>query len=114
MTLGPALILMALIENVKAEWSMVVSVYRRVPFFYFILHFYLIHALLVIVFFASGYTTAEIADIQTPFFFRPLNFGYNLWIVYGIWMAIVSALYFPSLWFYRYKMQHSQWWLRYV
>jgi uncharacterized membrane protein len=114
MTLGPALILMALIENVKAEWSKVVSVYGRVPFFYFILHFYLIHALLVIVFFASGYTTAEIADTQTPFFFRPLNFGYNLWIVYGIWIAIVSVLYFPSLWFYRYKMQHSEWWLRYV
>lgn len=114
MTLGPALILLALIENVRAGWSKVVSVYGRVPFFYFILHFYLIHGLLVIVFFASGYTTAEIADNQTPFFFRPLNFGYNLWVVYGIWIAIVSILYFPCLWFYRYKMQHRQWWLRYV
>ena len=81
MTLGPALILLALIENVKAGWSKVVSVYGKVPFFYYIVHFYLIHGLLVIVFFASGYTTAEIADTQTPFFFRPLNFGYNLWIV---------------------------------
>ena len=114
MTLGPALILMSLIENVQAGWSKIVSVYGRVPFFYYILHFYLIHGLCVIVFFASGYTTAAIADPQVPFLFRPLTFGYNLWIVYAIWIAVVASLYYPCLWFYRYKMQHSQWWLRYV
>jgi len=114
MTLGPAMILMALIENVRSGWSKVVSVYGRVPFFYFILHFYLIHSLCVILFFVSGYTTADIADPQVPFLFRPLNFGYNLWIVYAIWIAIVASLYYPCRWFYRYKTKHSQWWLKYV
>jgi hypothetical protein len=114
MTLGPAMIVMALIENVRSGWSTVVSVYGRVPFFYFIFHFYLIHGLCVILFFASGHTTADIADPRVPFLFRPLNFGYNLWIVYAIWIAVVATLYFPCRWFYRYKMQHSQWWLKYV
>ena len=114
MTLGPALIVMALIENVRSGWAKIVSVYGRVPFFYYILHFYLIHGLLIIVFFASGYTTAQIVDPQSLFFFRPVNFGYDLWIVYIIWIAIVATLYFPCRWFYRYKMQHSQWWLRYL
>lgn len=114
MTLGPALIFMALMENIKAGWSKVVSVYGRVPFFYYILHFYLIHIFCVIVFFASGYTVDQINDRQTPFLFRPLNFGFDLWVVYAIWIAVVAILYFPCRWFYRYKMQHSQWWLRYI
>lgn len=114
MTLGPALILMALMENVRSGWSKIVSVYGRVPFFYYILHFYIIHVLTVIVFFASGYTTTEIADPQSLFLFRPINFGFDLWIVYVIWIAIVASLYFPCRWFYKYKIQHSQWWLRYL
>ncbi|MGZ5221211.1 MAG: DUF1624 domain-containing protein [Chitinophagaceae bacterium] len=114
MTLGPALILMALTENINAGWSKVVSVYGRVPFFYYILHFYVIHIFCVIAFFASGYTVDQINDRQTPFLFRPLNFGFNLLIVYAIWIAVVAILYVPCRWFYRYKMQNSQWWLRYV
>lgn len=114
MTLGPAMILMALTENVRSGWSKVVSVYGRVPFFYYILHFYLIHGICVALFFASGYTTADIEDPRVPFLFRPLNFGYNLWVVYTIWVVVVAALYFPCRWFYRYKIQHSQWWLRYI
>lgn len=114
MTLGPALILMAVMENVRSGWSKIVSVYGRVPFFYYILHFYLIHSLTVIVFFATGHTTAEIIDPQSLFLFRPANFGYDLWVVYVIWIAVVASLYFPCRWFYRYKTQHSQWWLRYL
>ena len=105
---------MALIGNLKSGWSKVVSVYGKVPFFYYILHFYLIQFLVVIAFFASGYTTAQIADGQTPFLFRPLNFGFDLWVVYLVWMAVVSILYLPCRWFYRYKISHSQWWLRYL
>jgi len=114
MTLGPALILMSLMENVQAGWSKLVSVYGRVPFFYYIFHFYLIHGLLVIVFFATGHGSADINDPGSLFLFRPANFGYNLWIVYAIWISIVAVLYFPCRWFYRYKKRHSKWWLIYV
>ncbi len=44
MTLGPGIIFLALAENIRAGWSKIVSVYGRVPFFYYILHFYLIHS----------------------------------------------------------------------
>ncbi len=114
LTLGPALVFLALFEKTRARWVDLVSIYGKVPFFYYILHFYLIHTLLVIVFFASGFTSAQISDGQTPFFFRPLNVGYSLWIVYIIWLAVVALLYFPCRWFYRYKTSHSQWWLKYL
>ncbi|HEX5651537.1 MAG TPA: hypothetical protein VFX58_00595, partial [Chitinophagaceae bacterium] len=67
-------------------------------------------------FFASGYSVAEIYDPQVffAFYFRPLDFGYNLWIVYAIWIAVVLILYIPSRWFSHYKKEHTQWWLRYM
>jgi uncharacterized membrane protein len=111
-TLGPSLLFLALAENIKAKWSKIVSVYGKVPFFYYILHFYILHSLLVIVFFASGHT--QIRDPNSLFLFRPANFGYPLWIVYIIWLSVVASLYFPCRWFYKYKMSHQQWWLKYL
>ena len=112
MTLGPSLIFLALSENIKAGWSKIVSVYGRVPFFYYILHFYLLHILLVIVFYASGHT--QVRDPNSLFLFRPVNFGYPIWIVYIIWLSVVASLYLPCRWFYKYKMSHRQWWLKYL
>jgi hypothetical protein len=114
MTLGPLLILLSLLEDVRTKWSNVVSVYGRVPFFYFIVHFYLIHTLTVIVFFASGHTAAEISDPGSPFLFRPAQFGYSLGIVYIIWIAIVASLYFPCRWFSQVKLKYKHWWLKYI
>lgn len=114
MTLGPALLVLALTENIKAGWTKVVSVYGKVPFFYYILHFYLIHTLLVIVFFATGHTTSQIVDPQSLFLFRPQTFGFNLWIVYGTWIFVVAVLYLPCKWYSNYKVQHRRWWLSYV
>lgn len=112
MTLGPALLLLYWFENSRGMWTRIVSVYGRVPFFYYILHFYLLHFILVIVFFATNHSGSEIAT--GPFFFRPIDFGYGLPVVYLIWMSVVALLYFPSRWFNKYKQEHSQWWLRYL
>lgn len=114
MTIGPALLLLALIEDVRSRVADILSVYGRVPFFYFILHFYLLHTLVVIVFFATGLTSADIFDPQSIFAFRPVNFGFDLLVVYLIWLSVVAALYMPCRWFNKYKMEHRQWWLTYV
>ncbi|MDP4261821.1 MAG: heparan-alpha-glucosaminide N-acetyltransferase domain-containing protein [Bacteroidota bacterium] len=113
-TLGPALLFLALSESVKSKWSRVVSVYGKVPFFYYVLHFYILHLLLVIAFFATGHTTSQIRDPALPFLFRPLTFGFRLPVVYLIWITVVASLYFPCRWFYTYKMNHGQWWLKYL
>nr|WP_315421531.1 heparan-alpha-glucosaminide N-acetyltransferase domain-containing protein [uncultured Pedobacter sp.] len=112
MTLGPAILFLAFTENLNNWFTRITSVYGAVPFFYYILHFYLLHTLLVIVFFATGYTSKEI--VQIPFWFRPATFGFGLPIVYLIWFCVVAALYLPCRWFKRYKENHKQWWLRYI
>jgi uncharacterized membrane protein len=114
MTIGPTMVFLALTENIKTFWSRIAMVYGKVPFFYYILHFYILHVLLVIFFFASGHTTAEIRDPNTAFLFRLQFWGYNIKIVYLIWIAVVASLYFPCRWFYKYKTTHSQWWLKYL
>lgn len=114
MTLGPACIFLALMENVKAKWTNFVTVYGQVPFFYYILHFYLLHVLVVIFFYAAGYSNSEIVDPNTFFNFRPVSFGYKLLIVYLVWIGVVLLLYFPCKWFSNYKKTHTQWWLSYL
>lgn len=111
-TIGVALLLLALFEDVRNKASKVLSVYGSVPFFYYIIHFYLLHTILIALFFLEGNTTAQI--IQMPFWFRPVAFGYNLWIVYGIWLTVVASLYYPCKWFKNYKETHHKWWLRYL
>ncbi|QEC69564.1 DUF1624 domain-containing protein [Panacibacter ginsenosidivorans] len=114
MTIGPALIILALTETAQNRIAKILMIYGRVPFFYYMLHFFIIHTLLVILFYVSGYGTKDIADPNIPFNFRPLHFGYDLGTVYLIWFCVIASLYFPCKWFNKYKTTHSQWWLSYV
>jgi uncharacterized membrane protein len=112
MTLGPAMLFLAFTENLSNRFTRIASVYGAVPFFYYVLHFYLLHTLLILVFFVTGHSTKEI--VQVPFLFRPAAFGFGLPIVYLIWLCAVASLYLPCRWFKQYKETHQQWWLRYI
>jgi uncharacterized membrane protein len=112
-TLGPALIALALLENVQNRFADFVKVFGRVPFFYYVLHLYLIHILTVIAFYVSGYGAKDIIS-PSPFFFRPIQFGYSLGVVYLIWAIVVLILYPLCRWYNKYKSTHKQWWLSYL
>jgi uncharacterized membrane protein len=114
MTLGPALMILASMENLKNWFSRIMMIYGKVPFFYYVLHFYLIHIILVVFFFATGHGTNEIVTPKSPFLFRPNDFGYHLPIVYVIWLGVVAILYRPCIWFQKYKTSHAQWWMKYL
>ncbi|BAU52614.1 DUF1624 domain-containing protein [Mucilaginibacter gotjawali] len=114
MTLGPAITLLALIEHTKNKFTAILTVYGNVPFFYYVLHFYLIHLITVVLFFASGYTVHQINSPGAFFLFRPVDFGYSLGIVYLIWFLVITSLYLPCRWFSKYKKTHNQWWLSYL
>lgn len=114
MTIGPALILLSFWESLENKFTQFLSVYGKVPFFYYILHFYLIHFLCVIGFFATGHGMEQIADPNSPFLFRPPDFGFSLPIVYLIWLTVILIMYFPCRWFVRYKKEHQNWWIHYL
>lgn len=114
MTLGPALMLLSALKNEETPVGNFMNTYGRVPFFYFVLHLFLAHLILVAAFFISGRPASEIIDPASPFLFRPKNFGFNLGIVYAVWISVVLLLYYPCIWYNRYKRSHSNWWLKYL
>lgn len=87
----------------------------KVPLFYFIVHFYIIHSLLLVVLFLQGFHWSDL-NFASGAFGRPkgVENGVPLWAVYGTWIAVVAALYKPCVWFGRYKAGHKNWWLRYL
>ncbi|MBC8034583.1 MAG: DUF1624 domain-containing protein [Chitinophagaceae bacterium] len=111
-TIGPALLVLAALQNTTSRVTSVLNIYGRVPFFYYLLHLYLIHVLCMIAFFVAGYTAADIPS--RPFFFRPNSFGYPLWAVYIVWLLAIALLYPVCRWYDRYKSSHRKWWLSYV
>lgn len=112
MTLGPALIVLSLFERLNAKWAKIVSVYGRVPFFYFLVHFFILHFALMIIFFMNGHTLAQANTGLIHF--RPDNFGYPLGVVYLIWITVVAVLYPLCKKYDRLKSSHKYWWLSYL
>ena len=73
MTLGPGLIALALIENIRNGFTAIFNVFGRVPFFYYIIHIYIIHLLCTALFFAEGYEFEDNFKLKMAFGFRPIE-----------------------------------------
>jgi uncharacterized membrane protein len=114
MTLGPILILLSLIERVQNKFTDICMVYGNVPFFYFVVHLYLLRAINIILMRASGIDIWHAKSPDYPFLFQPVPFGYPLWVVYLVWIFVLVALYLPCKWYANYKRTHRQWWLSYL
>jgi uncharacterized membrane protein len=114
MTIGTSLIILSFTEKALYKITSIFIVYGNVPFFYYILHFYLLRLINVILFFAMGFKTSQIITPGQPFLFKPPAFGFPLGVVYLIWLFVIVTLYFPCRWYSKYKKTHYQWWLSYI
>ncbi len=115
-TIGTGMLVLALLEKIKNRLTEFFRAFGRVPMFYYILHFYLIHTLVVIFFFLQGYSTDRISDPKSPFLFRPPEFGVPLWGVYLVWFFVFLVLYPLCKKYDRYKTANigKKWWLSYL
>ena len=122
MTLGPAIILLGLLERMpKALSSLEKSVVTlgRVPLFFYLLHIGLIHAVAV----AFAYTrygdvawmfknpSLPVTSAILPF---PAGYGYGLPVVYVVWLGVIVLLYPACRWFASVKNRHHNTWLSYL
>src|SRR6267143_2720442 len=118
MTLGPTIALIPLLDRVQGRVAQWLTVFGRVPFFYYLLHIPLIHALALIV---SQIRTGSV----DPWLFNnhPMNPGpapagymWSLGLLYLVWAIAVVLLYFPSRWYADLKVRRGgQWpWLKYL
>lgn len=117
MTLGPALILLALLERPLKSWSNVLLVYGRVPFVYYMAHVLLIHMVAMVVAVATGHDWRIMVFSGSISSTTSLKgFGLNLATVYLCWILIVGALYPLCKWYGQYKQAHikTNKWLSYL
>jgi uncharacterized membrane protein len=116
MTLGPSLILLGLLDRVKAErgLSRILMVFGRVPLFYYILHLYLIHIIAIVAALAF-HQPVWLGSVIADNFQRPSGYGHGLSFIYAAWILAVVILYPPCRWFMNFRTQHRHWrWLRYL
>jgi len=116
MTLGPTLLLLSLMEHMKTSSSNPFVVYGRVPLFYYVLHFYLIHALSIVLLMITTGTLFSDIDFHFSKGFGgiPPNTGVSLPWVYLVWICVVIFLFPFCKKYNQYKGTHKDWWLSYI
>jgi len=115
MTLGPVLIILSLMEDVKTNMLKPFVIFGRVPMFYYILHFYVIHVLAIGLRVVTGTEFSSIDfHFSQGFGGIPPNSGVTLPWVYVVWIGVVVFLYPFCKWYNQYKSTHKDWWLSYL
>jgi uncharacterized membrane protein len=118
MTLGPALVAMAWLERFQFRSTNPLIVFGRVPFFYYIAHMFAAHAIAILLNYAryGAHPFLWIAppSMGSPSNLFPADYGFPLWTVYAVWIALLALLYPACLWFARLKRRRHDWWLTYV
>lgn len=120
MTLGPALMFLAWLDGKKWSESNPMIVFGRVPLFYFVVHFYLIHLTMNVMAWAR-YGNSALANffvpppvLGGPAALFPPDFGWPLWVAYLVWISLVVALYPVCRWWGKVKATQRYWWLSYL
>ncbi len=115
LTLGGMFLILAMSEQIENHFTNIVSVYGRTPMFFYLIHWYIIHPLLIVILFIQGFSWAEM-DFASGNFGRPkgVESGLNLWTVYLVWITVVCALYFACRAYGKHKASHKNWWLKYI
>lgn len=111
MTLGPALLALAYFDRHAPRPTNPVIVFGRVPLFYFVLHLYVIHALLMVAAWlryggaANAFIFNPVPSMGGPADVFPADFGWSLTTVYLVWIAVLALLYPLCRWFARVKSE---------
>ncbi len=116
MTLGVSIVFLANSENLKGRVVNFFCTFGRVPFYYYILHLYLIHILAMVFAQLSGFGW-RLFVLPNWIAFVPgmKGYGVSLWVVYLIWIALIALLYPICKQFDKYKQTHKyKWWLSYL
>lgn len=123
MTLGPAFLLLAWLDRQSHRQnglSAVATVFGRVPLFYYILHFYLAHLIATaLALITYGRAALGFVFLPYPSFGGradafPSGFGYDLWVTYLVWLAVLASTYPLCRWYSIVKSRRGNWWLSYL
>jgi len=116
MTLGPIITLFPFLESMQGSLARGITLFGRVPFFFYMLHIPLIHALaLVVSKIRLGYISSWLFT-NHPMGNPEPSEGYvwSLALLYAVWAIAIVVLYFACRWFADLKARRTDWWLKYI
>jgi len=111
MTLGPAAIVCAFAESWRGVVKDTLLMFGRVPFAFYVVHFFLIHALSVLCGVLQGFPAADFFTLSV---FYPKGYGLPLAGVYLVWLSVLVLLYPWVRFMAGVKARSRAWWLSYV
>ena len=117
LTLGGAFIFLSFTEKLKGRVVEIVSVYGRVPMFYYLIHIYVIHLIAMITSAILPGQDWKIWMLTKPIWFTTTlkGYGFSLPISYLVWIIMVIALYPLCKRYDSYKQANkAKWWLSYL
>jgi uncharacterized membrane protein len=116
MTLGPIIAMIPWLEGFRGALARQVAIFGRVPFFFYVLHIPLIHALALVV-------SKVRFGVVSPWLFAnhpmgnpepPEGYVWSLPLLYLIWGLAILLLYLPCRRFADLKTKRNDAWLRYL
>ncbi|HYM75777.1 MAG TPA: heparan-alpha-glucosaminide N-acetyltransferase domain-containing protein [Candidatus Dormibacteraeota bacterium] len=116
MTLGPIIVLIPWLDRASGFLSRTLVMFGRVPFFFYVLHIPLIHALALVVskirlgFISPWLFTNHPMGNPEP----PDGYLWSLPLLYLVWAIAIVLLYFACRWFADVKAKRAEWWLKYI
>ena len=117
MTLGPVLLLLRLFDEGVPAALRPALIVGKVPLFFFVLHFFLIHLLAVA---ASFFRYGEVGEMfRSPDlahfpFSAPPDWGASLPAIYAVWMLVLLTMFPLCRWYAGVKRRSHAWWLSYL
>jgi uncharacterized membrane protein len=110
-TLGLMAILCSYADRFQGWLKDMFVMFGRVPFAFYVVHFYLIHTLSVLFGMWQGFEAHQMAHM---FPFYPQGYGTSLIGVYAVWLLVLAVLYPFCKWVMKLKSSRKDWWLSYL
>ena len=116
MTLGPVIAMIPMLESARGWLARQISIFGRVPFFFYVLHIPLIHVLALLV-------SKIRLGFVSPWLFAnhpmgnpepPDGYTWSLPLLYLVWAITIVVLYFACRWFASVKARRADWYLKYI
>lgn len=116
MTLGPTIALIPVLEQARGALANWLTVFGRVPFFFYVLHIPLIHLLAIVVSQVRLGAVSPWLFANHPMGNPPAPDGYTWTLpqLYLVWAIASVLLYFPCRWFADLKARRRDRWLSYL
>jgi len=116
MTLGPAIALIPILERARGALARSITVFGRVPFFFYLLHIPLIHVLALLVSKLREGSVNPWLFANHPMNPGPVPDGYmwSLGLLYLVLAIAIALLYLPCRWFADLKSRRRNPWLAYL